>query len=325
MSNKTKSNDYLLFQIGEELFAVNLNNLNQIIETTELTNVPKASKLLEGIIYHNNELLPIVNFEKWLKPDQEVEGEKSNILVVELSFEEGSIEIGLMVDTVLEVVQFSSKDISNAPEVGTTTSNYISGVARYSEKFVMLVDVRSLFTKNQLETIKQSKDLKTENELEDIIREEELTNIYLTFTLGKEKLAVDANKVVEILNVPTITSIPGSNPLLAGVINIRGSILPVVDARLKFNIDISEENEEVTTVMVVDVSVDGEEMSVGAIVDTVTDIIEISEENINSAVSLDLPFNPSYLKGVAKVKGSFIQLMNSDNVFEIKTIEKNVA
>jgi chemotaxis signal transduction protein len=63
-------------------------------------------------------------------------------------------------------------------------------------------------------------------------------------------------------------------------------------------------------------------ISVGAIVDSVSDIIEISDEDINSAVSLDLPFNPAYLKGVAKVKNTFIQLMNSDRVFELSTIEK---
>lgn len=186
----------------------------------------------------------------------------------------------------------------------------------------MLIDINNLFTENELSTIKESRDSKTEKTLEEIAQADKFINIYLTFSLGKEKLAVDANKVVEILDVPDITPIPGSDILLAGVINIRGSILPVVDARLKFNIDISEENQKITTVMVVDVNIDGEEMSVGAIVDSVTDIIEIADEDINSAVSIDLPFNPAFLKGVAKVNDSFIQLINSDKVFELKTIEK---
>ncbi len=322
MNEISISSDYLSFEIDDELFGVNLKNLNQIIESPELTKVPKSSDLLEGIIYHNNELLPIVNFQRWLNLDADAKGERANILVLELQTEEGSIEVGLMVDKVLEVVHFDEKTIEKVPQVGDHNTNYIRGIARYLERFIMLIDVDNLFTEKELSSIKESRESKVDNTLEELTKEESLVNIYLTFSLGKEKLAVDANKVVEILDVPLITPIPGSDELLAGVINIRGSILPVIDARLKFNIDITDSNKNITTVMVVDVNVNGEEMSVGAIVDSVTDIIEIADDDINSAVSLDLPFDPAYLKGVAKVKDNFIQLMNSDKVFELKSIEK---
>jgi len=322
MSEIPISTDYLSFEIDNELFGVNLKNLNQIIESPELTKVPKSSDLLEGIIYHNNELLPIVNFQRWLNLSADAKGERANILVLELQTEDGSIEVGLMVDKVLEVVHFEEESIEKVPQVGNHNTNYIRGITRYLERFIMLIDVDSLFTENELSSIKESRDSKIDTTLEELTKEESLVNIYLTFSLGKEKLAVDANKVVEILDVPLITSIPGSDKLLAGVINIRGSILPVVDTRLKFNIDITDDNEKITTVMVVDVNVNGEEMSVGAIVDSVTDIIEIADDDINSAASLDLPFNPAFLKGVAKVKDNFIQLMNSDKVFELESIEK---
>ncbi len=320
MSEISFSNDYLSFEIDNELFGVNLSNLNQIIESPELTKVPKSSSLLEGIIYHNDVLLPIVNFQRWLNLNEK-KGDRSNILVLELQTEDGAVEVGLMVDKVLEVVHFNQEDIEKVPQVGDHNTDYIRGITRYLERFIMLIDIDKLFTENELATIKESRDSKTEKTLEEIALEDSFVNIYLTFSLGKEQLALDANKVVEILDVPIITPIPGSDKLLAGVINIRGSILPVVDTRLKFNIDTSKLDEKITTVMVVDVTVDGEEMSVGAIVDSVTDIIEIADEDINSAVSLDLPFNPAFLKGVAKVKDSFIQLMNSDKVFELKTIE----
>ncbi len=320
MSEISFSNDYLSFEIDNELFGVNLSNLNQIIESPELTKVPKSSSLLEGIIYHNDVLLPIVNFQRWLNLNEK-KGDRSNILVLELQTEDGAVEVGLMVDKVLEVVHFNQEGIEKVPQVGDHNTDYIRGITRYLERFIMLIDIDKLFTENELATIKESRDSRTEKTLEEIALEDSFVNIYLTFSLGKEKLALDANKVVEILDVPIITPIPGSDKLLAGVINIRGSILPVVDTRLKFNIDTSKLDEKITTVMVVDVNVDGEEMSVGAIVDSVTDIIEIADEDINSAVSLDLPFNPAFLKGVAKVKDSFIQLMNSDKVFELKTIE----
>ncbi|MCB0495882.1 MAG: purine-binding chemotaxis protein CheW [Cyclobacteriaceae bacterium] len=322
MSVKSNNNDFLSFEIDKELFGINLNSLNQIIESPELTKVPKASDLLEGIIYHNNKLLPIVNLQNWLNIENHGIGERNNVLVIELHSEEGVIDAGLKVDKVLEVVHFEDEEIEKVPEVGNGNTKYIRGVSRYLDKFIMLIDVEELFTEKELETIKQSRDVKAEDTLEEIALGDSFVNTYLTFTLGKEKLAVDANKVVEILDVPNITPVPGSEAHLAGIVNIRGSILPVVDTRLKFNIDITEENEKITTVMVLDVLVNGDEISVGAIVDSVTDIIEIDEEKINETVSLDLPFNPEYLKGVANVNNHFIQLMNIDKVFELKAIEK---
>lgn len=322
MSEEANKNDYLSFEIDNELFGVNLSSLNQIIESPELTKVPKASDLLDGIIYHNNKLLPIVNLQNWLNIENEGIGERNNVLVIELHTDEGVIDVGLKVDKVLEVVHFEDKEVEKVPEVGDSQTRYIRGIARYLEKFIMLIDVEKLFTEKELETIKQSRDAKAEDQLEEIALADNFVNTYLTFTLGKEKLAVDANKVVEILDVPRITPVPGAEEHLSGIVNIRGSILPVVDTRLKFNIDITEENERIETVMVLDVWVNGEEKSVGAIVDSVTDIIEIDEDKINETVSLDLPFNPDYLKGVAKINDNFIQLMNVDKVFELKTLEK---
>lgn len=324
MSNDSQNIGYLSFEIDKELFGINLNNLSQIIESPELTKVPKSSSLLEGIIYHNNESLPIVNLQNWLNIKNDGTGERNNILIVELASDDGKIEVGLKVDKVLEVVHFDDEDVEKIPDVGDGQTDYIRGVARYQEKFIMLIDIENLFTAKELSTIKLSRDSKIEERLEEIALADSFINTYLTFTLGKEKLAVDANRVVEILDVPQITPVPGSDKYLAGVVNIRGSILPVVDARLKFKIDITEESEKITTVMVLDVFVNGDELSVGAIVDSVTDIIEIDDDKINSTVSLDLPFNPDYLKGVAKVNNNFIQLMNIDKVFELKdTVEKS--
>ena len=321
MSNSSNnSNDYLSFEIENQLFGINLDNLNQIIETPELTKVPKSSNLIEGIIHHNNVVLPIVNFHKWLNLDKTESQKHDNILVLELKTEEDSIEVGLMVDKVLEVIHFEKNEIEKAPEAGDINSNYIRGIVRYNEKFMMLIDIENLFTTQQLITLKQSKESKTENYLEEITKADNLANIYLTFSLGNEKLAVDANKVVEILDVPKITPIPGSDDHMAGVVNIRGNILPVVDSRLLFNIEVS--NKEITTVMVLDVNVNGEELSVGAIVDSVTDIIEIENKKISNAVSLDLPYNPAFLKGVAKVQNEYIQLINIDRVFELNGAEK---
>ena len=135
MSNTSHSNDYLSFEIDNELFGISLSNLNQIIEAPELTKVPLSSDLLEGIIHHDNKLLPIVNFQHWLKLNNEGTGERNNILVIEIQSEGETLKVGLNVDKVLEVVNFEAHEIEKVPEVGDNNIEYIRGAARYLETF----------------------------------------------------------------------------------------------------------------------------------------------------------------------------------------------
>ena len=315
--SKTSNNNYLSFEIDDELFGIDLINLNQIIETPELTKVPMSSKLLEGIILHNNEALPIINFRNWLTEKKESIGERKNVLVLELETENDSISVGIKVDKVIEVVHFEEDEITKVPEIGDGDSKHIKGMVKYREGFIMLIDINNLFTAVELKTIEGSTENKSDVLLDESTLINKYINTYLSFTIGKEKLAVDANRVIEILNVPEITKVPGSDEYLVGVVNIRGSVLPVIDPRKKFRINIKDKSYKTVTVMVLDVDVDGENQSVGTIVDSVTNIIEIDQDKINNSVSLDLPFNPEFLTGVAKIDDKFIQIMNVDKVFEL--------
>lgn len=320
MSNARHSNEYLSFEVDNKLFGIGLNNLNQIIESKELTEIPMASDLLEGIIHHEGSILPIINVNNWLGLKNSGSGERDNILIVELETGNENLKIGLKVDRVLEVVQFNNDQIQKVPEIGVSNTEYIQAAARYRDTFIMLIDANNMFSTEELASIKESGSDRTEKILEDI-SSESLANIYLNFSIGQENFAVDANKVVEILDIPEITSVPGSGTEMAGVVNIRGSILSVVDLRIKFNMEVTDKDYQAATVMVLEVHTDGKLQSVGAIVDSVTEIIEIDEKQISETVSLDLPYDPAYLTGVAKVNEQFIQILNVNKVLELDTIE----
>ena len=320
MSSDSLTNDFLSFDIDGELFGIDLSHVNQIIEAPELTKVPRSSELLEGIIHHNDSTLPIINFRKWLKTDNPISENKSSILIVDVKTMEGSIQVGLMVDTVSQVLTFKEDAIEQAPEIGKDArTEFIRGITRYGDQFIMLIDVDELFTDEELGSIKESNEAEAILNLESSVVTDDFINTYLTFTIGKEKLAVDANKVVEILDVSKVTGVPGSAEHLAGVVNIRGSILPVIDTRITFNVG-DAASDSSNTIMVLDIQEGNEHTSVGAIVDAVNDIVEIQDEDINLSPSLELPFDPEFVKGVAKVGKEFVQLMNINKVFEIKEL-----
>lgn len=324
MRSTDLNNDFLSFEIDDELFGINLANLIQIIETPEVTKVPMSSELMEGIILFNNEALPIINFRNWLNEQNNSNEFRDNVLVVELASDEGNVKVGIKVDKVIEVIHIEEHEIDKVPEIKGGDSEHIRGIVKYDKRFLMLIDINKLFNAVELKAIKASKGEIKDELLDDETIAKDYTNTFISFTIGKEKLAVDANKVIEILNVPEVTKVPGSDEYMVGVVNIRGSVLPVIDPRKKFNIKKRKSLPETVTIMVLDIYTDGENQSLGTIIDSVTSIIEIEEEKINNSVSLDLPFNPEYLLGVAKVEDQFVQIMNIDKVFALESRGSNI-
>lgn len=142
-------------------------------------------------------------------------------------------------------------------------------------------------------------------------------NHFLVFRLGKEEFAVSARNVMEILEVPTFTKIPRSPEYMKGVINLKGSILPVVDTHIKFQLPPMEFTID-SCIIVLNVLLDGEHVTVGALVDEVKEVIEIGTDQIGPSPSIGSDYNPDFIEGMARVDGKFIMVLNIAQVFSTK-------
>ncbi|MEN6620462.1 MAG: chemotaxis protein CheW, partial [Smithella sp.] len=105
---------------------------------------------------------------------------------------------------------------------------------------------------------------------------------YLTFKLDGEVFALDVGKVREILDYTNITKVPQTPDFMKGVINLRGSVVPVVDMRLKFSIPPQEKTVD-TCIVVVEINIDGEATILGALVDSVQEVFELEPSQIEAA------------------------------------------
>ena len=101
-----------------------------------------------------------------------------------------------------------------------------------------------------------------------------VTTQYLTFKLGEEVYAVDIAKVREVLDFTTVTKVPRTPEFMRGVINLRGSVVPVVDLRLKFGMSRTE-NTVNTCIIILEVRVDSETTVLGALADSVQEVIDL--------------------------------------------------
>lgn len=137
---------------------------------------------------------------------------------------------------------------------------------------------------------------------------------YLTFKLGEEVFAMDVSHVREILEFNTITKVPKTPDYMRGVINLRGSVVPVLDMRLKFGM--SETVKTVNTcVVVVEVVIQEETIVIGALVDSVQEVFELDPGQIEPPPKIGMQIKTDFIKGMGKRDDHFIIILDIDRLF----------
>lgn len=137
---------------------------------------------------------------------------------------------------------------------------------------------------------------------------------YLTFKLGDEVFALDVDKVREVLDYTTITRIPRTPEFMRGVINLRGSVVPVVDLRLAFGLTRTEKTLN-TCIVVVEVEMSGETVVLGALADSVEEVIDLEPESIQPGPKLGASINTDFILGMGKRETRFLMILDIDKVF----------
>jgi purine-binding chemotaxis protein CheW len=137
---------------------------------------------------------------------------------------------------------------------------------------------------------------------------------YLTFQLGDEVFGLDVSHIREILEFTTVTKVPKTPEYMRGVINLRGSVVPVLDMRLKFGLTQTEKTVD-TCIVVVEVSFEGEHTIIGALVDSVQEVLELEPDQIEPAPRIGIQLKTEFIKGMGKRDDRFIILLDIDKVF----------
>lgn len=139
-------------------------------------------------------------------------------------------------------------------------------------------------------------------------------NSFLSFKLGDEEFAAHVSKVLNILEMTRITEVPKAPVYMKGVINLRGTVLPVIDTRIKFGMSPTVYTNN-TCIIVLDIEMDGESIHVGALVDSVQAVLELEQNQILPAPSIGSKYKSEFIEGVARVDEKFIMILNMDAVF----------
>ena len=144
-------------------------------------------------------------------------------------------------------------------------------------------------------------------------------NSYLTFKLGDELFAASVSKVLNILEMTKVTKVPKAPVYMKGVINLRGSVLPLIDTRIKFEMEETVYTTN-TCILVLDINMSGESVHVGALVDSVQEVLEFDDRLIQPPPSIGTKYKSEFIEGMAKVDDNFIMILNMDMVFSTEEL-----
>ena len=131
----------------------------------------------------------------------------------------------------------------------------------------------------------------------------------LTFTLGAEEYAIDILKVQEIRGYDAVTTIANAPSFIKGVINLRGTIVPIVDLRIKFSVGVAEYTP-FTVVIILNIG----GRVVGMVVDSVSDVTTLAPAQIRPAPEMGTAFNTDYLIGLGTLDERMLILVDIDKL-----------
>ncbi len=135
----------------------------------------------------------------------------------------------------------------------------------------------------------------------------------LSFVLDREQFAVRITNVHEILDRTDMTRIPRMPAYMRGALNVRGSVVPVVDLRVKFGLPAAEVTPD-TCVILIEVRVDDEPTVLGALVDAVRDVFEVGPDDLNPPPRMGAKLDTEYIEAVARQEDEFFIVLNMDKV-----------
>lgn len=140
------------------------------------------------------------------------------------------------------------------------------------------------------------------------------TRTYLTFTLDEEDFAVDVINVKEVLDFTNVTKVPRTPDFMKGVINLRGSVVPVVDMRLKFGLEEADVTVD-TCIIVMEVDMEGEATVIGALADSVQEVFELDPNSIEPPPRIGTRLETEFISGMGKYNDDFIIILDINEVF----------
>lgn len=147
-SDSTGSATQLLtFTLGEEVFALDIARVREVMDYTTVTKVPRTPEYMSGVINLRGVVVPVVDMRRKFGMSPTEKTVNTCVIIVELVLEGETVVVGAMADSVCEVVDLESAQIEPAPRIGTSlNTEFIKGMGKHNDTFIIILDIDRCFS-----------------------------------------------------------------------------------------------------------------------------------------------------------------------------------
>jgi len=307
------------FALGQEIFGIDIMNVQEIIRIPSITMVPQAAHYVQGVTNLRGQILPVIDTRTRFGMDKIASDVSNRVIVVDVNGK----NVGLSVDSVSEVLRIEGDRIEPAPAaVSGVDASSIAGVVKLSgeQKLAMILDVAKICSIEQGSAKSTSALAQKSQDFDNRKEAKKLEEVQLvSFQLGNEEFGLEIESVREIIRYPEIVKVPNVSPYIKGLISLRDTLMPIIDMRIKLNMG----NEEVTnSTRVVVVDLGG--ILVGLIVDKVYEVTRVPKDTIFAPPQAIGSEAGERLKGIARLDGGkrIIMLMDLQDIISSEDLKQ---
>jgi purine-binding chemotaxis protein CheW len=154
MAEELEVTQYLTFTLAEEVFAVDVARVREILEMTSITKVPQVPDFMRGVINLRGCVVPVIDLRLKFGMEETAQTVNTCIIVVEVDMDGENIVLGALADSVQEVIEMEKSQIEAAPHIGThLKTEFLKGMGKHNERFVMILDIDRVFSGTELAAV----------------------------------------------------------------------------------------------------------------------------------------------------------------------------
>jgi purine-binding chemotaxis protein CheW len=148
---------YLSFKLDEEEFALDISKVREVLDFTKITKVPQTPAFMRGVINLRGAVVPVVDLNKKFGIKDTEKTVNTRIIIGEVDIEGDNIVLGVLADSVHEVMELDPEHIEPAPKIGTRlNTDFLKGMGKRDEEFVMILDIDKVFSADDLSIVNQT-------------------------------------------------------------------------------------------------------------------------------------------------------------------------
>jgi len=157
MEDREQTTQYLTFKLADEVFALDIGKVREVLDFTTVTKVPQTPDFMRGVINLRGNVVPVVDMRLKFGMSRTEKTVNTCVIITEIVVDRETTVVGAMADSVQEVLDLEPEEIEPPPRIGAKlNTDFIRGMGKHSDQFIMILDIDKVFSADELSEVKGS-------------------------------------------------------------------------------------------------------------------------------------------------------------------------